>query len=67
MLTASTGRRSGRHSRTSGGGKTTLLRLLLGQLRTGRRRDVLIAGQSIDDIDLVAWRERVAWMTSTTP
>ncbi len=46
----------------SGGGKTTLLRLLLGQLRA-QEGDVLIAGQSIDDIDLVAWRERVAWMS----
>lgn len=46
----------------SGGGKTTLLRLLLGQLRA-QEGDVLIGGRSIDDIDLVAWRERVAWMS----
>ncbi|WP_305074442.1 thiol reductant ABC exporter subunit CydD [Propionivibrio sp.] len=46
----------------SGGGKTTLLRLLLGQLRA-QEGDVLIGGLSIDDIDLVAWRERVAWMS----
>jgi len=45
----------------SGGGKTTLLRLLLGQLRT-QEGDVLINGQPIDDIDLDSWRERVAWM-----
>lgn len=46
----------------SGGGKTTLLRLLLGQLRT-QDGDVLIDGRSIEDIDLVAWRERIAWMS----
>lgn len=45
----------------SGGGKTTLLRLLLGQLRaeTGR---VMIGGNPIDTLDLAPWRERVAWM-----
>lgn len=46
----------------SGGGKTTLLRLLLGQLRADRGQ-VLIDGQLIDNLDLAAWRERVAWMS----
>ncbi len=46
----------------SGGGKTTLLRLLLGQL-CAQDGDVLIDGRSIEDIDLVAWRERIAWMS----
>lgn len=46
----------------SGGGKTTLLRLLLGQLRADRGQ-VLIDGQPIDNLDLAAWRERVAWMS----
>jgi len=46
----------------SGGGKTTLLRLLLGQLRT-QEGDILVDGHSIDDIDLAGWRERVAWMS----
>ncbi len=45
----------------SGGGKTTLLRLLLGQLRAGNGR-VLIGGHPIDTLDLAPWRERVAWM-----
>lgn len=45
----------------SGGGKTTLLRLLLGQLRAGTGR-VLIGGHPIDTLDLAPWRERVAWM-----
>lgn len=46
----------------SGGGKTTLLRLLLGQLRvqTGR---VLIDNEPIGSIDLGDWRERIAWMS----
>ncbi len=46
----------------SGGGKTTLLRLLLGQLRA-QEGDVLIDNQPIDDIELAAWRERIAWMS----
>ena len=46
----------------SGGGKTTLLRLLLGQLRA-QEGNVLIDNRPIDDIDLAAWRERVAWMS----
>lgn len=45
----------------SGGGKTTLLRLLLGQLRAGTGR-VMIGGNPIDTLDLAPWRERVAWM-----
>ncbi len=46
----------------SGGGKTTLLRLLLGQLRANRGQ-VLINGQPIESLDLAAWRERVAWIS----
>jgi len=46
----------------SGGGKTTLLRLLLGQLRA-QEGSVLINGTPIDVIDLQNWRERVAWMS----
>ena len=46
----------------SGGGKTTLLRLLLGQLRA-QEGDVRIGGHSIDVVDLESWRERVAWMS----
>ena len=46
----------------SGGGKTTLLRLLLGQLRA-QEGDVRIGGHSIDVVDLENWRERVAWMS----
>ncbi len=45
----------------SGGGKTTLLRLLLGQLRP-RTGTVRIGGHDARDLDLAAWRERVAWM-----
>lgn len=45
----------------SGGGKTTLLRLLLGQWRAGSGR-VLIEGHAIETLDLSDWRERVAWM-----
>jgi len=46
----------------SGGGKTTLLRLLLGQLRA-QEGSVLINGSPIDIVDLENWRERVAWMS----
>jgi ATP-binding cassette, subfamily C, bacterial CydD len=46
----------------SGGGKTTLLRLVLGQLRTASGQ-VLINGKPIESLDLMAWRERVAWMS----
>lgn len=45
----------------SGGGKTTLLRLLLGQLSTGAGR-ILVDGLALDSLDLAAWRARVAWM-----
>jgi ATP-binding cassette subfamily C protein CydD len=46
----------------SGGGKTTVLRLLLGQLQAGTGR-VLIGGHPIESLDLAHWRERVAWMS----
>lgn len=45
----------------SGGGKTTVLRLLLGQLQAGTGQ-VLIDGHPIDSLDLAHWREHVAWM-----
>lgn len=45
----------------SGGGKTTVLRLLLGQLRA-ESGHVVIGGHPIDTLDLAHWRERVAWM-----
>lgn len=45
----------------SGGGKTTLLRLLLGQLRA-QQGVVRVGGHDVADLDLAAWRERVAWM-----
>lgn len=45
----------------SGGGKSTLLRLLSGQLPpdTGR---IEVNGMALSDIDLPAWRERIGWM-----
>lgn len=46
----------------SGGGKTTLLRLLLGQLRA-QTGCVRIDNEPIESLDLEAWRERVAWMS----
>lgn len=46
----------------SGGGKTTLLRLVLGQLRAASGQ-VLINDVPIESLDLMAWRERVAWMS----
>lgn len=46
----------------SGGGKTTVLRLLLGQLRA-QQGVVSIGGLDLHELDLAAWRERVAWMS----
>ena len=46
----------------SGGGKTTLLRLLLGQL-SAQEGNVRIGDHSINIVDLEHWRERVAWMS----
>ncbi|MEK8085934.1 thiol reductant ABC exporter subunit CydD [Aquabacterium sp. A3] len=46
----------------SGGGKTTLLRLVLGQL-AAQHGQVCVAGQPISSWRLSAWRQRVAWMT----
>lgn len=45
----------------SGGGKTTLLRLLLGQL-SAQSGQVCVDGEAIETLDLAAWRERVGWM-----
>ena len=46
----------------SGGGKTTLLRLILGQLSPDNGQ-VLVGGVPMGDLDVMAWRERVAWMS----
>ena len=45
----------------SGGGKTTLLRLLLGQLRP-QAGALQVDGAPLETLDLAAWRERVGWM-----
>lgn len=45
----------------SGGGKTTLLRLLLGQLQA-QHGAVRVGGVDVHDLDLPSWRERVGWM-----
>lgn len=46
----------------SGGGKTTLLRLLLGQL-SPQAGYLGVAGLAFGTLDLPAWRERVGWMS----
>lgn len=46
----------------SGSGKTTILRLLLGQLAP-QAGQVLVEGRSLADADLAAWREGVGWMS----
>lgn len=46
----------------SGGGKTTLLRLLLGHLRA-QTGQISMGGIAIESLDLTAWRERVARMS----
>lgn len=46
----------------SGGGKTTLLRLLLGELRA-QRGEVRIGGVAVGELDTAAWRERIGWMS----
>lgn len=48
----------------SGGGKSTLLDVLLGfeRLDSGA---VTIGGTSLDDLDVSAWRESVAWVPQT--
>lgn len=45
----------------SGGGKTTLLRLLLGQI-AAQSGDVCIGEHAISSLNLSDWRERVGWM-----
>lgn len=45
----------------SGGGKTTLLRLLLGQIEA-QAGEVRLAGHAITSLNLSDWRERVGWM-----
>ena len=46
----------------SGGGKTTLLRLLLGQL-PAQQGEVEIDGVPLAQCDLNAWRENIGWMS----
>lgn len=46
----------------SGGGKTTLLRLLLAQL-TAQAGCIAVDGTPISELDLATWRERVALMS----
>lgn len=46
----------------SGGGKTTLLRLLLGQLHPSEGV-VRVNGQALDGMDLAQWREGIGWMS----
>lgn len=46
----------------SGAGKTTLLRLLLGQIAPDHG-EVQVNGLALGELDLPAWRERIAWMS----
>ncbi|GAA2094677.1 hypothetical protein GCM10009841_05320 [Microlunatus panaciterrae] len=45
----------------SGAGKSTLLRVLMGFRRADRGR-VLVGGRELGDLDLRAWRQRLAWV-----
>lgn len=46
----------------SGTGKTTLIRLLLGQYSPDSGR-ILIDGVTLDQLDARVWRERIGWMS----
>ncbi len=46
----------------SGTGKTTLIRLLLGQYAPDSGR-ILIDGVTLDQLDARVWRERIGWMS----
>jgi ATP-binding cassette subfamily C protein CydD len=46
---------------SSGGGKTTILHLLLGFVSSTAGR-ILVNGQNLADLDLPSWRRRVAWV-----
>ena len=46
----------------SGTGKTTLLRLILGQL-IAEEGEIRIGDQPLAGLDLPAWREQIAWMS----
>jgi ATP-binding cassette subfamily C protein CydD len=45
----------------SGGGKTTILHLLLGFLSTTAGR-ILVDGEELAGLDMAAWRRRIAWV-----
>ena len=46
---------------SSGSGKTTLIDLLIG-LNTGQKGKILIGGQSIEAIDIKAWRKSIGYV-----
>lgn len=46
----------------SGSGKTTVLRLLLGQL-TAQSGTIVIGDTPLSELNLNAWRERIAWLS----
>ncbi|MDR2211541.1 MAG: thiol reductant ABC exporter subunit CydD [Spirochaetaceae bacterium] len=45
----------------SGGGKTTILHLLLGFLSSTAGR-ILVDGENLEGLDMGAWRRRIAWV-----
>lgn len=46
----------------SGTGKTSILRLILGQLKT-QAGEILLDNEKLENIDLFAWREKIGWMS----
>lgn len=48
----------------SGSGKSTLLEVLLGFERLDAG-EVLVDGTSLDELDIVAWRDQIAWVPQT--
>lgn len=49
----------------SGSGKTSILRLLLGQLRCDSG-DILLEDKNLQEIDILKWREKIGWMSQDT-